>query len=463
MCACKQKTVTMLTKITALVPPTAEERKHITALEESSTLVSMVWATLCLLRSLGISILEEEIVRRNKACRPEAPCPHCGRRLESKGLVERTILTLLGVINFKRSRYRCPNGCKGTSIIPLDKQLGLEPYQQTSWESKYLGTLLCVFVPYNLASHLLTQLTQVKIHETSLWRWVQEAGERARRLWEERLSASEVPLEPMSAEIAQMMMILAADGVMVPFRPYSGTPEGKTLWREVKIAVIARLQEVKTASGKLYTRLVQRRLVAVLGDIEALKQRMTWETKRQGIENAPKVVWISDGGVGYWRVFRECFAWCAVGILDFYHAASHLSKAAHAYLDKDSQGAKLLFEAWRHLLRHGKHLKVLQSLTRMVNTVELSKDQMDILKKVQDYFATHRRHIAYANFEAEKFPLGSGLVESACKWLIQQRFKGVGMRWSETGFENLLFLRLEWVNNRFDSLFPGLISVPPQP
>ena len=99
----------------------------------------------------------------------------------------------------------------------------------------------------------------------------------------------------------------------------------------------------------------------------------------------------------------------------------------------------------------------------MVNTVELSKDEMDILKKVQDYFATHRRHIAYANFEAEKFPLGSGLVESACKWLIQQRFKGVGMRWSETGFENLLFLRLEWVNNRFDSLFPGLISVPPQP
>ena len=163
MCACKQKTMTMLTKITALVPLTAEERKHITALEESSTLVSMVWATLCLLRSLGISILEEEIVRRNKACRPEAPCPHCGRRLESKGLVERTILTLLGVINFKRSRYRCPNGCKGTSIIPLDKQLGLEPYQQTSWESKYLGTLLCVFVPYNLASHLLTQLTQVNL------------------------------------------------------------------------------------------------------------------------------------------------------------------------------------------------------------------------------------------------------------------------------------------------------------
>jgi hypothetical protein len=88
---------------------------------------------------------------------------------------------------------------------------------------------------------------------------------------------------------------------------------------------------------------------------------------------------------------------------------------------------------------------------------------MESLKQVQDYFATHRTHIAYASFEAEQFPLGSGLVESACKWLIQQRFKGVGMRWSETGFENLLFLRLEWVNNRFDLLFPHLVSLPPQP
>jgi hypothetical protein len=35
-----------------------------------------------------------------------------------------------------------------------------------------------------------------------------------------------------------------------------------------------------------------------------------------------------------------------------------------------------------------------------------------------------------------------------------ERFKGVGMRWSEDGFNHLLYLRLEWVNQRSDSLFP---------
>ncbi len=56
---------------------------------------------------------------------------------------------------------------------------------------------------------------------------------------------------------------------------------------------------------------------------------------------------------------------------------------------------------------------------------------------------------------------GSGMVESACKWLIEQRFKGVGMRWSEPGFNHLLHLRLAWVNVRFDELF--LVSATPSP
>ncbi|NJP12516.1 MAG: ISKra4 family transposase, partial [Leptolyngbyaceae cyanobacterium RU_5_1] len=50
-------------------------------------------------------------------------------------------------------------------------------------------------------------------------------------------------------------------------------------------------------------------------------------------------------------------------------------------------------------------------------------------------------------------PIGSGMVESACKWLITQRFMGTGMRSSEPGFNHLLHLRVAWVKGRFDSLF----------
>jgi hypothetical protein len=76
------------------------------------------------------------------------------------------------------------------------------------------------------------------------------------------------------------------------------------------------------------------------------------------------------------------------------------------------------------------------------------------LLQVQAYF---QRHIRYRNFEQQQIPLGSGMVESPCKWLIQQCFKGVGMRWSEDGFNHLLILRVAWVNERFDSLFLHII------
>ncbi len=82
------------------------------------------------------------------------------------------------------------------------------------------------------------------------------------------------------------------------------------------------------------------------------------------------------------------------------------------------------------------------------------------LSNLREYLTTHRDHIDYARWKEAGIPIGSGMVESACKWLIQQRFKGVGMRWSEDGFNHLLHLRLLWANGRLDTLF-GIKSFPP--
>jgi hypothetical protein len=82
----------------------------------------------------------------------------------------------------------------------------------------------------------------------------------------------------------------------------------------------------------------------------------------------------------------------------------------------------------------------------------------DTLTTVYAYLDRHRTHIDYAMYKELGLPLGSGMVESACKWLIQQRFKGVGMRWSEDGFNYLVHLRLAWVNGRFEALFALTLS-----
>ena len=82
----------------------------------------------------------------------------------------------------------------------------------------------------------------------------------------------------------------------------------------------------------------------------------------------------------------------------------------------------------------------------------------DTLMTVHASLTRHHEHINYAVSKALGLPLGSGMVESACKWLIQQRFKGVGMRWSEDGFNHLLHLRLAWINGRYEALFGVTLS-----
>jgi hypothetical protein len=74
------------------------------------------------------------------------------------------------------------------------------------------------------------------------------------------LAAGELPaVEPREAELEALPLVLGADGVMVPFRPHPRTAKGKTRWREIKVALLARLGARLTHQGTRVTRLCQRR------------------------------------------------------------------------------------------------------------------------------------------------------------------------------------------------------------
>jgi len=276
------------------------------------------------------------------------------------------------------------------------------------------------------------------------------------------LAAGTLPAaEPLAAGLEALPLVMGADGVMVPFRPQVGTPKGKTCWREIKVAILARLGERLTRRGQRVTHLCQRRLVAVLGTIDDLSPRLWREAVRQPVHTAVRVVWLSEGGRGFWNVFQRDFqALGATAILDFYPAAQNLYKGARAWLDGRTGLCRQWFTDFRHRLRHGHEQQVLATLAALVEDPQLPESAQKTVTNVYPYLKTHEAPIQYDQFKAAGLPMGSGLVESACKWLIQQRFKGVGMRWSEPGFHHLLHLRLAWVNQRFDSFFPDMLPSP---
>ena len=432
-------------------------QRWLCTIEEAHTLPKLILAAWSLARVLASHLVEAVLAERARRPTSWPCCPQCGACMRSKGFAKRQVLSLLGPLRWQRRVGRCPQGCETPQVAPLDDELGLHPQQRTSGELQHLGCALAVFVPFATAATLLGWASGVAVSPRAVWDWVQAAGRRAMAQLHEQLQAvatGHVPTEePLAAELAAAPLLMGADGVMVPFRPEGGHPRGKTAWHEVKVGVLARLGRHTTRNGKIVARLHQRRLVAVFGDIEALQERLWCEALRQGIRHTAQVVWLSDGARGLWRLFEEYFTAYATGILDFYHAAQQLWKSAAAWLDGRTTQARRWFGWARHRLRHGHPDGVLADLADALEVEGLPDTARDTLRTVYAYLERHREHIDYAAYKALGLPLGSGMVESACKWLIQQRFKGVGMRWSEDGFNHLLHLRLAWVNGRFDALF----------
>ena len=441
-----------------IIQKNSEIQKLISEIKSTQLLGLIILKALRLAFVLAVKIVEAELTERSKEPTDWPNCPNCGKSLNSKGFKDRQITSLLGEIRWKRRVGRCPDRCHIGQIAPLDKELGLSPYQSSSIELCQIACLLAVFVPYETVSIILRRLFPIKVSAFAVWSWVQEYGQLAisnlNRELDDLAQGIRPQVEHMNEAIAQMSLIIGADGVHAPFRPNGGSPSGKTSWQEVKVGILARLGQRIKRNGETVPTLKQRRLVAICGSIDLLKPRLWLEALRQNVLEAKQVVWVSDGGRGFWGLFASFFESFAIGILDFYHAAQNIWKAAAALYDGRTRQARQWFTRARHQLRHGDSDQVLLDISRSLLTNELSDKTHKILENVYEYLYDHRNHTRYSTYKDEMgLPIGSGIVESACKWLIQQRFKGVGMRWSKDGFHNLLHLRLAWVNGRFDELF----------
>ena len=72
------------------------------------------------------------------------------------------------------------------------------------------------------------------------------------------------------------------------------------------------------------------------------------------------------------------------------------------------------------------------------------------IAQVLGYFRGNRHRMRYADAKAKGLPIGSGVVEAACKTLVTERLKRSGMRWGPRGGQAILTLRSLVQSRRFE-------------
>ena len=66
------------------------------------------------------------------------------------------------------------------------------------------------------------------------------------------------------------------------------------------------------------------------------------------------------------------------------------------------------------------------------------------------YLESREAQMRYPQFLADGWPIGSGMVESANKLVVEDRLKGAGMHWADANVNGLLALRNAVCNDRWD-------------
>jgi hypothetical protein len=77
-----------------------------------------------------------------------------------------------------------------------------------------------------------------------------------------------------------------------------------------------------------------------------------------------------------------------------------------------------------------------------------STEARAIVHRERGYFSTNVALMQYPSFRQQQLPIGSGAVEASAKYLVQQRMKRAGSRWSDLGARAILDLRCHLLSGR---------------
>lgn len=321
---------------------------------------------------------------------------------------------------------------------PLDEELALLPGSLSP--SLAEGVVrLGAWMPFAQASRALQYLAGARVSEATMRRETLEAGEALVALEEKAadLLQVEAPPAPMGVSWQQV----SVDGAMVPL--VGGE------WAEARTLVVGALRcggdGLQADDLSYFSR---------MSDHATFTRQATVATHRQGLERAQVVIAVNDGAE-WIQGLLDVQCPDAVRILDWAHASGYVHAAGHATFG-ETCGAWCAEQL--AALRHGAPLTVLAELARLADTLAEDDPAREVVSQSLTYLAKRYEQIQYASFAEHGYPIGSGIVESANKLVVEARLKGAGMHWSPASINPLLALRGIICSGRWETVWPHIAA-----
>jgi hypothetical protein len=291
-----------------------------------------------------------------------------------------------------------------------------------------LGALL----PFAQAAAVLDDLTGTTVSPTTVRRLTERMGTAYVAVQEAAVDT----LETIPAPRGPVQRLqLSVDGALVPL--VGGA------WEEVKTLVVGELDAAGHAHALSY--------FSRLSDHLTFSRQATVETQRRGVESAAVVCAVSDGAE-WIQQFIDDHRPDAVRILDWAHVVGYLSKAAQAAWGMGTLRAAAWLDVRLHTLRNGEPEQVVAAVRRLLRVVQArggSAEVQETIATTLGYLEKRVPHMRYAQYRAQGYPLGSGIVESGNRVAVQRRLKGPGMHWARAHIDPLVALTGVECNGRW--------------
>lgn len=236
------------------------------------------------------------------------------------------------------------------------------------------------------------------------------------------------------------------DGSRVPIVTPEATAgdkrKQKTLqWQEARLALVHAQGSVTPKFAATFG-----------GSVEESGQALLACARAAGFGTTTQLQGVGDGAPWIAEQFATTFGPQARYLVDFYHVCDSLAAAAKTCAPEAPHG---WLETQQRLLKNNEGTAVLNQLRPYGEAEEIDNDHAPVRACLR--YLNNRLHQLDSQGALEKgLPLGSGEIESAHRYVIQQRLKLPGAWGKADNVESMLALRVTRANGDWDNYWEQL-------